>query len=118
MKKIFIIGLMFTFFSCNSKDDKVTDDELIQFSIEIANFKEKIESSNMNSDLKKMVTELKFNYTPDQIEGSGWMRMFMIPILGWFARSYYNKQRDDRKYALAGLKSQANAMMLYMKTNY
>jgi hypothetical protein len=99
------------------QDNKVTDDELTQFSIEIGNFKEKVLSSNIDSELKKRVSELDFKYTQKQIERSGWMKLFMIITFGSIARLYYNK-KDDRNSNLANLKSQANTLMLFMKMNY
>ena len=63
MKKIFIIGLMFTFFGCNSKDDKVTDDSKTKNEVGVQNdtggIPDTTNAINLSTHKKDTVQKLK-----------------------------------------------------------
>lgn len=63
MKKLFIIGLTFTFFSCNSKDDKVTDDSKTKNEVGVQNdtggIPDTTNAINLSTHKKDTVQKLK-----------------------------------------------------------
>ncbi|HEY0029111.1 MAG TPA: hypothetical protein VGC65_00020 [Bacteroidia bacterium] len=99
-------------------DNKITDDELIQFSIEIGNFKEKVVQSNMPLELKTKVATLSYTYSAKQLKTAARKSLFQSIITGMWSETLQHESADNRIEDLAILKSQANSMMLYMKMNY
>jgi hypothetical protein len=101
------------------KDRYVNDDELLSFSVEIANFKDRVKKSNLGNELKKMVDELTYNYTYKKIKRSAAFNFIMwIGIGSLISYLYDQRKQDNRLSDLQQLKSQANSIIMHMKMHY
>jgi hypothetical protein len=93
------------------KDQRVTDEELLQFGIEIENFKKRVIDSNLDLEIKSRIQNITYTYTPNKIKRNRAFIFFLIFTFGIWGHIYKHKSQENKAIALETIKSQANKLL-------
>ncbi len=99
-------------------DGKISDDEVIRFSVELNKFKKESTSSNLPEKLKMKINLMNFNYSPKQIELNSMFWLAGILTLGFWSILIHIKRQSTRKSKLEEIRSFSNSLAMEIKLNY
>ncbi len=106
---------------CNrhSKDGRLSDDELVNFIIELDRFKEKCRiSSQLPSELRQKIEELNINYTIKGVERGAWYLIAAFATFGSWAGVIHMRQQSKRKQILDEIKFDTSRLSSFIRLNY
>lgn len=105
---------------CNRylKDGNVSDDELVNFIIELERFKEKCINSILPEELKLKISELKISYTIKGVERGTWYLVAAFASIGSWAFLIHMRQQAKRKQILNEIKFDTSRLSSFIRLNY
>ncbi len=105
---------------CNRRLNRgrVTDDELINFIIELERFKGKCLISQLPEELKVKIDELKMNYTVKGVERGAWYLIAAAATFGSWALLIHFRQQSQRKKLLNEIQFDTSRLSSFIRLNY
>lgn len=100
------------------KDGRVTDDELVNFIIELERFKEKCLISQLPEELKSRIADLKLSYTIKGVERGTWYLVAAFVTFGAWAILIHARQQAKRKQILNEIKFDTQRLSSFIRLNY
>src|SRR5690606_13888309 len=100
------------------KDGKVTDDELVNFIIELERFKEQCLNSQLPEEIKSKISELHISYTIKGVERGTWYLIAAFATLGSWAILIHMRQQSKRKQILNEIKFDTSRLSSFIRLNY
>ncbi|PHR42443.1 MAG: hypothetical protein COA32_17490 [Fluviicola sp.] len=100
------------------RDGRVSDEELINLIIEMKRFKEKSENSNLPTELKSKISDLKLDYTVQRVERGSWYILAAFASFGAWSVLIHFRQQSKRKQTLSEISFDASRLSSFIRFNY
>ena len=100
------------------RDGRVTDDELINLSVEIQRFKEQCITSDLPEEIRSKIAGITMKYTVEKVERSTWFIFVAFATFGVWAGIINHRQQSKRKETLKQIQFDASRLASHLRMNY
>lgn len=97
---------------------RVTDDELVNFIVELERFKQQCFDSQLPDELKSKISDLRMTYTIKSVERGTWFLIAAFATFGTWAILMHARQQSKRKQILNEIKFDTARLSSFVRLNY
>lgn len=99
-------------------DQEVTDEEMMDFLIELKRFKEKVARSDLHEEIKTKIAGIHLEYSIDKLKRNAWYSLLRMLTFGDWSAFYEMRVQAKRIRALSNIKSEVSAAALHIRWHY
>lgn len=100
------------------EDGKVSGDELIHLITELQLFKDRVQKSELQEQLKNSISNINLDYTIQGVERTEKHRTIGYILLRGFSRLMERRMMEERNRAVHDIRSNCERLSFFIRSNY